>query len=71
MIRGSVGKSGRDRDIQIEHPFQRFCLDRAKKVAGKNQPLGWPGLSYQQSIERYNYYLRHPPRYKWAKTRNA
>ena len=59
MIRGSVGKSGRDRDIQIEHPFQRFCLDRAKKVAGKNQPLGWPGLSYQQSIERYNYYLRH------------
>ena len=59
MIRGNVGKSGRDRDIQIEHPFQRFCLDRAKKVAGKNQPLGWPGLSYQQSIERYNYYLRH------------
>ena len=59
MIRGSVGKSGRDRDIQIEHPFQRFCLDRAKKVAGKNQPLGWSGLTYQQSIERYNYYLRH------------
>ncbi|MFZ4860432.1 MAG: hypothetical protein ACOYL3_29080, partial [Desulfuromonadaceae bacterium] len=59
LIRGSVAKSGRDRDIQIEDPFQRYCLDRAKKVAGKNQALGWSGLTYQQAMERYNYYLRH------------
>ena len=57
MLRGSVSKSGRDRDIDIVHGFQRFALDHAKKVARRGHPLGWAGRTYVQSVNRYNYLM--------------
>ena len=57
MLRGSVSKSGRDRDIDIVHDFQRFALDHAKKVARRGHPLGWAGRTYTQSVNRYNYLM--------------
>ena len=57
MLRGSVSKSGRDRDIEIVDPFQRYCLDHAKKIAGRGRHLGWEGLDLKQAQNRYNYYM--------------
>ena len=57
MLRGSVSKTGRDRDVDIVHDFQRFALDHAKKVARRGHPLGWAGRTYVQSVNRYNYLM--------------
>ena len=57
MVRGNISKNGRDRNIEILDPFQRQCLDHAKKIAGKGGKLGWPGLTYEQSVNRYNYLM--------------
>ena len=57
MLRGSVSKSGRDRDIEITSPFQRSCLEHAKSIARPGQPLGWPGMTYMQSLNHYNYLM--------------
>ena len=54
-LRGGITKSGRDRDIEIVDDFQRYCLDHAKKIAGRGGRLGWPGKTYQQSVNNYNY----------------
>lgn len=59
LIRRNMAKSGKDRDIPIEHPFQRVCLEYAKRVCIKRDAhLGWPERSYEQNLNRYNYLLR-------------
>ena len=57
MLRGGITKSGRDRDIEIVDDFQRYCLDHAKKIAGRGGRLGWPGKTYLQSVNHYNYLM--------------
>ena len=57
MLRGNITKSGRDRDIEIVNDFQHYCLDHAKKVAGRGGRLGWPGKTYEQSVNHYNYLM--------------
>ena len=57
MLRGSVSKTSRDRDIDIIHAFQRSALDHAKKIARRGHPLGWPGKTYAQSVNHYNYLM--------------
>ena len=57
MLRASVSKSGRDRDIEIVDAFQRYCLDHAKRIARRGHPLGWPGRTFKQSVNHYNYLM--------------
>ena len=57
MLRGSVSKTSRDRDIDIIHDFQRYALDYAKKIARRGHPLGWAGKTYAQSVNHYNYLM--------------
>ena len=57
MLRGSVSKTARDRDIEIVDPFQRFCLDYAKKIAGRGRHLGWEGMTMRQAQNHYNYLM--------------
>ena len=57
MLRGGITKSGRDRDIEIVDDFQRYALDHAKKIAGRGGRLGWPGKTYLQSVNHYNYLM--------------
>ena len=57
MLRGSVCKTARDRDIEIVDPFQRHCLDHAKKIAGRGRHLGWEGKTYKQAVNHYNYLM--------------
>ena len=57
LLRGSVTKSGRDRDIEIVDSFQRECLDHAKQIASRGRPLGWPRKTYAQSVNHYNYLM--------------
>lgn len=58
LVRQNMAKSGKDRDIPIEHPFQRVCLEHAKRLCpGQQDFMGWPGRSYEQNIKRYNYFM--------------
>ena len=57
MLRGGITKSGRDRDIEIVDEFQRYALDHAKKIAGRSCRLGWPGKTYLQAVNHYNYLM--------------
>ena len=57
MLRGSMSKTRRDRDIDIVDDFQRYALDHAKKIARRGHPLGWAGRTYVQSVNRYNYLM--------------
>lgn len=63
-IDGSVAKNGRFRSIPLEPgefgQAQRWALDEAKRVCSKAklQPLGWPGLTYKQSENRYYHYMK-------------
>lgn len=58
LIRQNMAKSGKDRDIPIEHPFQRICLEHAKRLcASKEVYLGWPDRSYDQNVRRYNHFM--------------
>lgn len=60
-IDGSVAKNGRFRSIPLEAGefgvAQRWALDAAKAVCGKLETLGWPGLTYKQSENRYYHYM--------------
>lgn len=59
LIRQNMAKSGKDRDIPIDHPFQRVCLEHAKRLCrSKDDFLGWPNKTYEQNINRYNYLMR-------------
>ncbi|WP_454909550.1 phage integrase N-terminal domain-containing protein [Variovorax gossypii] len=58
QLRDNVAKSGKNRDILIEHPFQRAMLEHAKRVAGKGRYLGWPGRTFAQNEAKYAYHLR-------------
>ena len=59
-IDGSVAKNGRFRSIGLEAgafgAAQRWALDEAKKVCGKSETLGWPGLSIKQAENRYYHF---------------
>jgi hypothetical protein len=61
-IDGSVAKSGRYRRIQFEEgvigQIQRILLDEVKGMCKKSEALGWPGLTYKQSENRYYYYAK-------------
>lgn len=61
-IDGSVAKNGRFRSIPLEEgPFgvaQRWVLDEAKKVCGKYEPMGWPGLTIKQAENRYYHRMK-------------
>jgi integrase len=57
IIRGSIAKSGRERDIELWHPFQRFALDSVKRVIGKGEHIGWMGKGFKQNQNRYDYLL--------------
>lgn len=57
-IRDDIAKGGRDRDIPIQHPFQRAALDNAKGVVRKGESLGWPRGSKQANIRHYSYLMR-------------
>ena len=66
-IDGSVAKNGKYRAIPMEHgtpekdafgKAQRWALDAAKKLCKKNETLGWTGLTFKQSENRYYHYLR-------------
>lgn len=62
-IEGSTAKNGKERDLFIDPntsygKFQRWCLDEAKKVCGKYQTLGWPGLTIKQSENRYYHFMK-------------
>ena len=53
-----MAKSGKDRDIPIEHPFQRVCLEHAKRLCkDRDDFLGWPDRTYQQNVRRYNHLM--------------
>lgn len=60
-IDGSVAKNGRFRSIPLEPgefgAAQRWALNAAKAVCGKLETLGWPGLTYKQSENRYYHYM--------------
>ena len=58
LINSNMAKNGRDRTIEIHHPFQRAVLDYAKKVCKKGEFMGWPGHTYEQNINRYKYLMR-------------
>lgn len=59
LIRQNMAKSGKDRDVPIEHPFQRVCLEHAKRLCPQRDAhLGWPERSYEQNVNRYNYLMR-------------
>ena len=60
-IDGSVAKNGKFRSIPIDITtdygrLQRWVLDEAKKLSKKYQPLGWPGLTFKQSENRYYHF---------------
>lgn len=62
-VDGSVAKNGRFRAIPIEldtpyGKFQRWALDEVKSLCKKTETLGWPGLTYKGSENRYYYYLK-------------
>lgn len=57
LLRGSVSKSGRDRDIEIVDVFQRYALDHAKSIARRGEALGWPRMTYKQAVNHYNYLM--------------
>ncbi|CAM3606024.1 phage integrase N-terminal domain-containing protein [Polaromonas hydrogenivorans] len=64
-IDGSVAKNGRFRSIPIESGefaefglMQRRALDEVKKLCNKYHTLGWPGLTFKQSENRYYHYMR-------------
>jgi site-specific recombinase XerC len=57
-LRDNVAKSGKNRNIPIEHPFQRAVLEHAKRIAGKGRYLGWPGRTFAQNEAKYAYHLR-------------
>lgn len=58
LIRQNMAKSGKDRDIPIEHPFQRVCLEHAKRLCkDRDDFLGWPDRTYQQNVRRYNHLM--------------
>ena len=61
-VDGSVAKNGRFRSIPIDTStvygkFQRWALDEVKSLCKKTETLGWPGLTYKGSENRYYYYL--------------
>ncbi|TAL72846.1 MAG: integrase [Burkholderiaceae bacterium] len=58
LIRDNIGKSGKDRDIPIVHPFQRAMLEHAKGVAGFGRPLSWPRSTFEQNRNRYSYNMK-------------
>ena len=60
-IDGSVAKNGKFRAIPIDITtsygrLQRWVLDEAKKICKKNEALGWPGLTFKQSENRYYHF---------------
>ena len=60
-IEGSVAKTGKFRSLPVDTSteygqWQRWILDEAKKLCGKNEPFGWPGRTYKQNENHY-YYL--------------
>lgn len=64
-IDGSVAKNGRFRSIPIESgefaefgEMQRQALDKVKKLCGKYDTLGWRGLTFKQSENRYYHLMR-------------
>lgn len=62
-VDGSVAKNGRFRSIPIDTTtaygqFQRWVLDEVKSLCKKNETLGWPGLTYKGSENRYYYFMR-------------
>lgn len=58
LINSNMAKSGKDRMIPIEHPFQRVCLEHAKRIVKGGEHLGWPGRTYDQNVDHYNYLMR-------------
>lgn len=58
LINSNMAKSGKDRMIPIEHPFQRLCLEHAKRLVKGGEYLGWPGRTYDQNIAHYKYLMR-------------
>jgi integrase len=54
-------KGGRDRDVSIDHPWQRAVLDAAKAMVTKvNGHVGHPDRDLKQALRRFNYVLvRH------------
>ena len=66
-ISDGVGKGDKYRVILFEHGTpekdafgraQRWALDEAKKVCKKSETLGWSGLTYKQSENRYYHYMQ-------------
>lgn len=61
-IDGSVAKNGRQRSIWMEPGtagvFQRAILDDVKRLCKKTETLGWPGLTYKQSENRFYTYAK-------------
>lgn len=61
-VDGSVAKNGRFRSIPIDTStvygkFQRWALNEVKSLCKKTETLGWPGLTYKGSENRYYCYL--------------
>ena len=54
-------KGGRDRDVSIDHPWQRAVLDAAKAMVTKvNGHVGHPDRDLKQALRRFNHVLvRH------------
>ena len=57
LINCNIAKNGRDRTIEIHHPFQRATVKYAKSVCKKGEFMGWPGITYQQSVNRFKYMM--------------
>lgn len=58
LVNNNMAKSGKDRIIPIEHPFQRLCLEHAKRLVRGAEYLGWPDRSYEQNLSRYKYFMK-------------
>lgn len=59
---GSITKGGRFRAVLIETgeygDLQKGALAKAKHWCKKNEALGWPGLTFEQSVNRYKHLVR-------------
>ena len=58
LIHENIAKSGKQRIIPIEHPFQRVALEYAKRLVGRDEHLGWPNQDYRANYHAYSYKMK-------------
>lgn len=57
LVSENIAKSGKERLVPIEHPFQRIALEYAKRLVGRDEYLGWPNRGYKKNYNAYSYLM--------------